>query len=95
MSDIIKISIDVTKLDRSAIIEGKNGGKWLNLVAFSSKESKYGETHYVKQDFGKDRKEDGKAAPIIGNVKPIGGAKPQAPKAKADNYEAPSDDVPF
>ncbi|NDD52871.1 hypothetical protein EBZ39_03155 [bacterium] len=67
MSKPIRIKIDVTKIDKTAIFQGKAGAKWLDLVAWPVRESKYGETHSVKQDFGKDDPRN-KECPYLGSL---------------------------
>lgn len=42
---------------------------YLNLVAWESKQSFYGDTHYLKLDWPMEHKHD--ADPIIGNIRPI------------------------
>ena len=70
MQEALKISIDVTKIDKSAIYEGKKG-KYLSLVVWPNKsgEDEYGNIATVKQDLGAERK--GEQTPIIGNAKPL------------------------
>ena len=70
MQEAIKITIDVTKIDKSAIYEGKKG-KYLSLVVWPNKEGEdqYGNIATVKQDMGAERK--GEQTPIIGNAKPL------------------------
>ena len=47
---MITISIDLTKIDKSRIIAGKNGQKYFNLTVDNLKEpDKFGNTHTVYQ----------------------------------------------
>lgn len=66
----ITISINVQKILKDYIYEGKNG-KYLNLVLFENKNGpdQYGNTHMVKQDLGKEAREKGVNAPILGNAR--------------------------
>ena len=69
MQEALKISIDVTKIDKSAIYEGKKG-KYLSLVVWPNRNGEpdeYGNVATVKQDMGAERK--GEQTPIIGNAK--------------------------
>ena len=70
MEEAIKITIDVTKIDKSAIYEGKKG-KYLSLVVWPNRngEDEYGNIATVKQDMGAERK--GEQTPIIGNGRPL------------------------
>ena len=96
MQEAIKITIDVTKIDKSALYEGKKG-KYLSLVVWPNKEGEdqYGNIATVKQDMGAERK--GEQTPIIGNAKPLRkrqdapAPKPQSLKADYDD----ADEVPF
>lgn len=71
---MIALSIDVTKIDKSAIYEGKNG-KYVSLVLKENKngKDKYGNDGFVAQDVGKQRRMAGERGPIVGNYKEIGG----------------------
>ena len=72
MSNIPKAltaSIDVTKIDKSLLIEGKNGAKYLNLRCQNTPDSNYGDDYLVAQQgpTGDDgKKVDG---PILGNAR--------------------------
>lgn len=97
----LKISIDVTKIDKTALYEGKHGAKYLSLCVFANRagEDQYGNTHSVKQDLGKDRRDE--QAPFIGRGKPLGGGGQNAHnQAKSNGYQPqpqddPNDDIPF
>ena len=97
MQEAIKISIDVTKIDKTAIYEGKKG-KYLSLVIWPNKngEDEFGNVATVKQDMGAERK--GEQVPIIGNAKPlrrrqdVPAPKPQQ-SLKAGYDDA--DEIPF
>ncbi len=83
MDEAIKINIDVTKLDKTAFFKGKNG-TYCSLIIWPNRdgEDQYGNTSTVKQDMGKDRREE--RTQIIGNGKPL--RKRSAPPK---NYEKP------
>jgi hypothetical protein len=69
MARPIKIKINVTKILKDYIFEGKNG-KYLNLVAWPNKNGtgQYGDTHFVSQDIPKEARDSGVQAPILGNL---------------------------
>jgi hypothetical protein len=69
MAKPIKVRIDVTKIDKTALFRSdKTGAVYLDLVAFPIKgESRYGETHSVKQSFPKDDPR-AKESPFLGNM---------------------------
>ncbi len=66
-------NINVTKIDKTALYEGKNG-KYLSLVFFDNKEGpdQFGNDGFVTQDLGKERRMAGEKGPIIGNWKEVG-----------------------
>lgn len=93
------IRINVTKIDESAIYEGKNG-KYVDLVLFENKdgEDQYGNLGFVTQDIGKDRRLAGERGPILGNWKEIGATRestPQERPAAPVHTDADGDDIPF
>lgn len=65
----IKIRIDVTKIDKSALFKGAKG-TYLDVVAWPNKngEGQYGDTHYVVQELSRERREAGEKGAIIGNA---------------------------
>ena len=102
MNKPIKIKLDVTRLDKSAFFRSDKGNVYVDLVAWPVKESKFGETHIVRQDFGRDD-ERGKIATIAGRL-----TVPDAPLPTAtgverltqpSSYSAPQpdteEDIPF
>ena len=102
MANIIPVSIDVRKLDKTRFKEGKadkNGHipLYCDLVLIPRREvGQYGDTHLVKQS---KKKEETVEMPIIGNAK----EKDAAPSAKPSRPETtttttmndPDQDVPF
>ena len=67
------LRINVTRIDKSAIYEGKNG-KYVDLVLFENKagDDQYGNLGFVTQDIGQERRLAGERGPILGNWKEIG-----------------------
>ena len=99
------ININVTKIDKSALFDGKNG-KYLALTLFENRDGvdQYGNNGFVTQDLGKERRLAGEKGPILGNWKHIG--QPPPPQnahnqAKANGYvpdqssDDGNDDIPF
>lgn len=94
----IKIKIDVTKIDKSAIFHGKKG-KYLDAVIWPNKDGtgEYGDTHYIVQEISKERREAGERGPIIGNAtvpENMQETKPAA-KAQATANGMEDDEIPF
>jgi hypothetical protein len=92
------VRINVSKIDKSAIYEGKNG-KYVDLVLFENRdgEDQYGNLGFVTQDLGKERRLAGEKGPIIGNFKEIGQPKQEqsAPAPTAHSAPDEHDDIPF
>jgi hypothetical protein len=81
----LSIKIDVTKIDKEALYKGAKG-TYLTLTVWPNKdgEDQYGNHASVKQDLGKDRRDE--KAPFIGNAKII--QRRNAPRsAPPANYE--------
>ena len=98
MQEAIKIRIDVTKIDKSALYEGKKG-KYLNLVVWPNRNGEpdeYGNIATVKQDLGAERK--GEQSPILGDVKPLrkrqDAPKPKPQQTMKQQWDE-ADEVPF
>jgi hypothetical protein len=98
----LSIKIDVTKIDKEALYKGAKG-TYLTLTVWPNKdgEDQYGNHASVKQDLGKDRRDE--KAPFIGNARIIQRRnapqpKPQEPPAKGKTlYEEmnDADSIPF
>jgi hypothetical protein len=63
-----KLKIDVKKIDKSALFEGKSG-TYLDVTLFENKDGpgKYGDDGFIVQEISKERREAGEKGPIIGN----------------------------
>jgi hypothetical protein len=98
----LSIKIDVTKIDKEALFKGQKG-TYLTLTVWPNKdgEDQYGNHASVKQDLGKDRRDE--KAPFIGNARIIQRKnapqpKPQEPPVKSKTlYEEmnDADEIPF
>ena len=100
-----RVSIDVTKIDKSALHAGKKG-TYLNITLLDNKEGRdqFGNDGMVVQDIGKERREAGERGPILGNWKELDYGAPQrqqapAPQPKPQQKpvvdDEPMDDIPF
>lgn len=80
MSNAIKATINLSKLDRTAFFENKTGDKMLAVVLWPSRDRKFDQDYDLKQDVGKDRK--GERTPFIGTARYLqtgGGQQQQRP----------------
>jgi hypothetical protein len=67
---MIVVSIDVTKIDKSKLVEGKNGQKYYSLVVDELRTpDKYDNTHTVYQNQTKDERAAKSPKVYIGNGK--------------------------
>jgi len=94
------IRIDVTKIDKSAIYEGRSG-KYIDVVMFDNREGadQYGNLGFVTQDLGKDRRLAGERGAILGNWKEIGERREATATVDSGTPAAYTsdggDDIPF
>lgn len=95
---MITAKIDCAKIDKSALFEGKNGAKYLDIILKETPDSKFGNDYMVVQSISKERRDAGERGPILGNAK-IWGDKPAGVGKTATKKPAPKDDdsdsVPF
>lgn len=96
--------IDVKKIDKALLFEGKKG-TYLDVVFFENRdgEDEYGNSGFIAQGVSKEARESGVKGPIIGNWR--GGKQKQAPAKQAQrpaakppadpDLEPESDDIPF
>ena len=97
---MIVMNINVSRVDKSALYDGKNG-KYLSLTLHEKKDGvdKFGNHGFVSQDIGKERRMKGEKGPILGSYKHVGGYTKQAGgnATSADKFtdEDPNDDIPF
>lgn len=107
---VIKLKIDVTKIDKTKLFTGKNGAKYLDasiLVKDNGELDEYENCGMIVQDVSKEERAAGKKGAILGNAKPLPGksvfvneAANAATKYQANqNFGAPTnlsdDDLPF
>lgn len=68
---MLTLSIDVTKIDKSRLKDGKNRAKYLSLTLHANRDGadKFGNTHFVTQSPTKEERASKIRMPIIGNAK--------------------------
>lgn len=85
----MRLKIDVTKIDKTAIFQGQKG-KYIDLtIMLNDEPDRFGNTAFVTQDIGKERRNKGERGPIVGNGKSVGESAESKPKPHED------DDDPF
>lgn len=98
---VISLQIDVTKIDKERIYEGKKG-KYLNAVLFLNEETdQYGNNGFISESVSKEEREKGVKGNILGNAKDLSkGSKkdvdgyPKNSQQKNPSYDD-SNDLPF
>lgn len=91
-STLIAIKIDVTKIDKSRLFQGKNGAQYLDATVFVNEEQgQYGDNGMVTQSVSKEERESGVKGAILGNVKVLGEFGDNKPAAAA----VEEDNIPF
>jgi hypothetical protein len=106
MKQTIDISLDVSKIDKTALYESpKTGKKYLSItVLIREEKDQYQNDGFVVQKISKERKNAGERGAILGNAKIMDWDAPKQDahsQAKANGY-APqivgndeSDEIPF
>lgn len=103
---MIVVKIDLTKIDKSKIVEGKNGQKYYSFVVEELRTpDKYEQTHTVYQNQSKKERTDKVAKVYIGNGKEFKFNQQSAPQQQVAPQQAPQtnpnhsqqaiDDLPF
>ena len=77
---IISLGIDLSKLDKDKDIKRINGKPFLDLVAFSKEDSKYGRDGFLCVSVPKEDRELGVKGTIVGNFKILVRDQPKAPQ---------------
>lgn len=92
---ILAGSIDLAKIDKSKIIEGKTGAKYYNvLIMVNDEKDKYGNDASISEGQTKEEREAKMKKKFIGNAKTVfesDATKPIEKKA----VESESNDLPF
>lgn len=84
---MIAVKIDVTKIDKSHLFEGKNGAKYLDVVLIETPDSRYGNDYMAAQGLPKEARDAGEKGPILGNAKILGKGKAPAKKKDDDDLD--------
>ena len=91
MRQILRLKIDCTKIDKTALFKGKKGTYLDAAVILGEETDKYGNDGMIVQDLGKDRRTAGERGAILGNARWAQQAPKQAEPAKQPPF--PGDDA--
>jgi DNA-binding protein H-NS len=98
MGQLISVSIDLSKIDKSKIVEGKNGAKYYNmLISVNDTKNQYGQDVSISENQSKEERESGAKKNYLGNGKTIwsGTTKQPAPSPEGISEHSTQDDLPF
>ena len=97
----IRLSIDVTKIEKAWLFKGKKG-TYLDLLVHVREDGpdQFGNDGFVVQQAPKAEYDAGKRGAILGNIKKVGqvGAIPETPRSQSPSFNdntTPDDDLPF
>ena len=100
---VISLQIDVTKINKERLYEGKKG-KYLNAVLFLNEETdQYGNNGFISESVSKEERDKGVKGNILGNAKDLSkGSKkdvdgyPKNSQQKNPSYNVDENDgLPF
>jgi len=97
---ILRLSLDVSKIDKSKLYKGKKG-IYLNAAVLLKDESdQYGNDGMIVQDVSKEEREQGVKGAILGNGKWAGQRPEQIANCQAENCpqsnaDDDGDEIPF
>lgn len=96
MGTIISASIDLAKIDKSKIVEGKNGAKYYNiLISVNDEKNKYGQDVAISENQSEEDRKGGVKKNYLGNGKTIWtSAKPTSNPNPPTSYDS-SNSLPF
>lgn len=93
---MIKLSIDLKKIDQSKCKSHPNGAKYCDIVLIDSPQNQYGNDYMVVQGVSKEDRDAGVKGAILGNGKNFETKRttPKKPAPQKHNQETDSE-IPF
>ena len=103
MASLISANIDLTKIDKSKIYEGKKGKYYPITIVLNDELGQYGDTGYIQTEQTKEEREAKQAKTYLGNVKVVwtnGDNVATAPRDNQPQAASPApavakEDLPF
>lgn len=90
---IISASIDVTKIDKTKLVEGKNGAKYLNIdIIVNDEKDKFGNDTGITLKQTKEERDSKAKKVYIGNGKTVWEKKSEQTPAQSNKTTAHDDD---
>jgi hypothetical protein len=89
----VSLNIDVTKIDKAHIYEGKKG-KYLTMTAFIDidEQDQYGNNGMITQKLSKEAQDAGQKGAILGNSKLFWSDQPQPVAPSVPNFDEDNSD---
>ena len=95
----LNVRIDVTKIDKSRLYEGKNGAKYLDLTTFvnTGEPDKYGNHGFVTEQQTQEERQNGVRMPILGNTRVFWQSESdrESSQAQEGGGDISDDNIPF
>ena len=89
-------SINLSKLDKTEIVPGKEGAKYINLeLIIKNEQDQYGNRGFISQGVSKERREAKNYGPILGNVRFVFEDQNNTPVQPSVQIVDVDDDLPF
>jgi len=100
MTRILRLKLDVTKIDKERLFQGKKGVYLDATVFLNDEQGQYGDNGMITQDVSKEEREAGTKGNILGNatiIKVLEDNRQEAPNstAEATAQAEGMDDIPF
>jgi len=108
MASIISANIDLTKIEKAKIYEGKKGKYYPITIVLNDELGQYGDSGYIQTEQTKEERDAKMPKSYLGNVKVVwsngqnvepapreGGQAPQQNNFAAPQQSAPEPDLPF
>ena len=96
MARIISASIDVSKIDKSKLIEGKNGAKYYNFdIVVNDEFNQYGKDVSLSQSQSKEEREAKSKKVFIGSGKTVWIKEAQVKEPETDSKPKNNGYTPF
>jgi hypothetical protein len=95
MAKIVSASIDLSKIDKSKIVNGKEGRMYLDItIIVNDEQDKYGQDTQIIQGQSKEEREAKAQKNYLGNGKTIWSGQSK-PKPEGGTLPPVSSDLPF
>lgn len=86
---MIVAKINVIKIDKSKLFDGKNGAKYLDVCLIETPNDQYGNDYMAVQGVSKEERDAGKRGEILGNAKIMGGGQRRQSPPQGRSAPAP------